>query len=215
MSESRREEPTQQPSTPLRRERAPTITIDTSAVNTPDDSNPPAQLPSGQPSLQLDTTQAGAHYNGSNVSPTEVRSPASIGSNASFEAREREDRPTSPHNVSSPKSKTPEAQSNFLSVPGARSRGNSLESEDTSQTSSTYGGDTYAPTASHGSRSDLSNKHNVDDEDALSPDPGRESEFEVENNKFAFSPGQLNKLLNPKSFAAFRALGGLRGLEKG
>jgi Ca2+-transporting ATPase len=37
----------------------------------------------------------------------------------------------------------------------------------------------------------------------------------VENNKFAFSPGQLNKLLNPKNFGAFRALGGLCGLEKG
>jgi Ca2+-transporting ATPase len=69
--------------------------------------------------------------------------------------------------------------------------------------------------ASQGSRSDLIKNAFVDDEDALTPDPGRESEFEVEDNKFAFSPGQLNKLLNPKSFGAFRALGGLRGLEKG
>ena len=35
------------------------------------------------------------------------------------------------------------------------------------------------------------------------------------NNPFAFSPGQLNKTLNPKSLAAFKALGGLRGLERG
>lgn len=35
------------------------------------------------------------------------------------------------------------------------------------------------------------------------------------NNRFGFSPGQLNKLQNPKSLAAFHALGGLRGLEKG
>jgi Ca2+-transporting ATPase len=216
MSESR-DKPAQ-PSTPLRRERAPTITIDTSAVNTPDDS-PPAQV-SGQPSLQLNTNNVETtnfnwhHRNGSDASPTEIRSPASIiSSNASFEARD--DRPISPHNVSSPKSKLLDTHSNFLSVPGTRSRGNSLESEDTSQTSSTYGGDTFVPTASRGSHSDGSNNHNLDDEDALTPDPGRESEFEVENNKFAFSPGQLNKLLNPKSFAAFRALGGLRGLEKG
>ncbi|KAL2812338.1 E1-E2 ATPase-domain-containing protein [Aspergillus cavernicola] len=51
--------------------------------------------------------------------------------------------------------------------------------------------------------------------DALKPDPSREADFKVDDNRFAFSPGQLNKLLNPKSLAAFHALGGLRGLEKG
>ena len=52
-------------------------------------------------------------------------------------------------------------------------------------------------------------------EEALCPDKTNEKDFEVENNPFAFSPGQLNKTLNPKSLAAFRALGGLRGLERG
>ncbi|GKT86073.1 LOW QUALITY PROTEIN: calcium-translocating P-type ATPase [Colletotrichum tofieldiae] len=42
-----------------------------------------------------------------------------------------------------------------------------------------------------------------------------ENDFRVENNPFAFSPGQLNKLLNPKSLSAFRALGGLRGISRG
>ncbi|KAH1918944.1 hypothetical protein KXW12_004756 [Aspergillus fumigatus] len=51
--------------------------------------------------------------------------------------------------------------------------------------------------------------------EALTPDPRNEQDFRVENKKFAFSPGQLNKMLNPKSLAAFQALGGLRGLEKG
>jgi Ca2+-transporting ATPase len=55
----------------------------------------------------------------------------------------------------------------------------------------------------------------LNDKDALTPDPGTEAEFEVENNKFAFSPGQLGKMLNPKSLGAFHALGGLEGLEKG
>lgn len=50
---------------------------------------------------------------------------------------------------------------------------------------------------------------------ALTPDPGKEDMFHAENNKFAFSPGQLSKLLNPKSLGAFYALGGLAGLEKG
>lgn len=51
--------------------------------------------------------------------------------------------------------------------------------------------------------------------DALKPDPRNESDFEVEDNRFAFSPGQLNKMQNPKSLAAFHALGGLQGLERG
>jgi Ca2+-transporting ATPase len=52
-------------------------------------------------------------------------------------------------------------------------------------------------------------------EDALRADPGSEKDFTVANNKFAFSPGQLNKMLNPKSLPAFIALGGLPGLEAG
>jgi hypothetical protein len=34
-----------------------------------------------------------------------------------------------------------------------------------------------------------------------------QKDFVVENNPFAFSPGQLNKLLNPKSLPAYKALG--------
>lgn len=52
-------------------------------------------------------------------------------------------------------------------------------------------------------------------DEALKPDPGSEQDFAVLDNKFAFSPGQLNKMLNPKSLAAFIALGGLNGLETG
>lgn len=54
-----------------------------------------------------------------------------------------------------------------------------------------------------------------DAESALRPDPGTEADFQVDNSPFAFSPGQLNKLLNPKSLSAFRALGGLQGLARG
>ncbi|CAK1356505.1 unnamed protein product [Cercospora beticola] len=52
-------------------------------------------------------------------------------------------------------------------------------------------------------------------EDALRPDPSTEKDFEVKDNKFAFSPGQLNKLLNPKSLGAYAALGGIKGIERG
>ncbi|KAI0804249.1 calcium-translocating P-type ATPase [Xylaria sp. FL0064] len=55
----------------------------------------------------------------------------------------------------------------------------------------------------------------VDPELALRPDPGTEADFEVNDNPFAFSPGQLNKLFNPKSLLAFRALGGLPGIQYG
>lgn len=51
--------------------------------------------------------------------------------------------------------------------------------------------------------------------EALRPDPRNEKDFHVDDNKFAFSPGQLNKMQNPKSLAAFRALGGLTGLARG
>jgi P-type Ca2+ transporter type 2C len=67
-----------------------------------------------------------------------------------------------------------------------------------------------APKATHGS-----GKFKIDLEDAFTPDPGTEDMFRTENNQFAFSPGQLSKLFNPKSLDAFYALGGLVGLEKG
>lgn len=51
--------------------------------------------------------------------------------------------------------------------------------------------------------------------EALKPDPRYEKDFIVDDNVFAFSPGQLNKMLNPKSLAAFYALGGLEGLSIG
>ena len=52
-------------------------------------------------------------------------------------------------------------------------------------------------------------------EEALRPDKNNENDFQVANNPFAFSPGQLNKTLNPKSLAAYKALGGIRGLAVG
>lgn len=208
--------------TPLRRERAPTITIDTSAV-TPDSPQPPQVQPAApQPSLRVstgngDNSDTSALLNNGSVSPSDGRSPSSIRSFTSSEAREHDSRPTSPHNFSSPASKMTESMqhSNYLAVPGTRSRGNSIESEDTSPSASSYGGDTFVPDRSQNSRSDLTKDTLENDEDALKPEPGHEGEFEVDDNSFAFSPGQLNKLLNPKNLGAFHAVGGLRGLEKG
>ncbi|CEJ54886.1 hypothetical protein PMG11_01174 [Penicillium brasilianum] len=51
--------------------------------------------------------------------------------------------------------------------------------------------------------------------DRLPRGPDFDTDFRIPDNKFAFSPTELNKLFNPKSLDAFYALGGLRGLEYG
>ncbi|KAI9775470.1 MAG: hypothetical protein M1839_001087 [Geoglossum umbratile] len=197
-----------------RRERAPTITIDTSAVSpTSDMKSLPFQLPpNASHSSQDDQAAASASEPTANVSPIELK-PA-----PSFESR-----PTSPHNVSSPASRGNDRSGTFLSVPGRRSAGNSLDWEEGSRSSSSYGGETYLsgpPTSpqdsSHRHRGGYSDVEAIlHDEDALQPDPGTEADFSVEDNKFAYTPGHMTKLFNPKSLGAFHALGGLRGIEKG
>lgn len=52
-------------------------------------------------------------------------------------------------------------------------------------------------------------------DEALRPDKVDDSSFQVTENPFAYSPGQLNKMQNPKSLAAYKALGGIRGLQRG
>jgi len=189
------------------RKRAPTITIDTSAVN-PNDTNMTESVPLGDIQDNKTSTSPNADHN---VSPTQARhSPQELRGANSFESAAS--RPTSPHNVSSP------AQgwngSNFLAVPGAKSRANSMDSATENGESNSSG--TYV-TSNNGDipRGEMGPTEVLDAKDALKPDPGTEHEFEVENNKFAFSPGQLGKLYNPKSLGAFYALGGIDGIEKG
>lgn len=167
------------------RRRAPTITIDTSAGN-------------DQPSTGLHPYQ---------TSPTELRPSNSFDNENS--------RPTSPHNVSSPTFNSPQ---NFLSVPPARSRAGSFDTLGAESSSTgTYVNSSpehgmpkaFGPQDSHGGPEVLS------DSEALHPDPGTEDEFKRENNPFAFTPGQMGKMFNPKSLGAFHALGGISGIEKG
>ncbi|KAK1776755.1 putative calcium P-type ATPase [Copromyces sp. CBS 386.78] len=137
----------------------------------------------------------------------------------------RDSRPTSPHNVSSPVTYRPMDPHNFLSVPGAagRSRQNSVNSNDETRSITSSQGETVIGGLSHqgdkNGRSLSSNTSDnaqiMNDPDALKPDQGREADFEVVDNPFAFTPGQLNKMFNPKSLSAFWKLGGLSGLEKG
>ena len=58
------------------------------------------------------------------------------------------------------------------------------------------------------------NFDDVSDEEALKADKGQEKDFQVENNPFGATPGHMNKMLNPKSLAAYKALGGLPGIER-
>jgi Ca2+-transporting ATPase len=195
---------------PGRRQRAPTITIDTSAVN-PNNSNMADSVPLANltDNRSLSSRQYEDH---ADVSPTQTKAPSTeLRATSSFDSKES--RPISPHNVSSPTSNWGNTQK-FLSVPDTRSRGNSLDSateNGESGSSGTYIASSQGETL-HGEQhpNDILN-----DKDALRPDPGTEDDFQVENNKFAFSPGQLSKLLDPKSLAALHALGGLSGLERG
>ncbi|KAL2828597.1 hypothetical protein BJY01DRAFT_255299 [Aspergillus pseudoustus] len=136
--------------------------------------------------------------------------------------------PTITIEVTDPISTTSEAdQINRLSLPENRIRDRSLS--DLTVTSSAYdramSETTMAPSSPSLSilKGDKDLASSVassifsasEQEDALRPDPGTEADFKVDSNPFHFSPGQLNKLLNPKSLPALVALGGLAGLANG
>ncbi|KAH9885531.1 hypothetical protein F4778DRAFT_774305 [Xylariomycetidae sp. FL2044] len=209
-----------------RRPRAPTITIDTTNDNEPP-SNPPRHSPisptddgttsptalssswtsekTAMPHMSQSTTAA---------SKSEVRTANSFDSS-------KDSRPTSPHNVSSPvTSRGNEKSQAFLAVPtNYRSRQNSVDSEDGSKSLASSQSETVTGTPSwQGEKSGgfkAENEKIMKDPDALKPDQGKDEDFQVENNPFAYSPGQLTKMFNPKSLSAFYQLGGLAGMEKG
>jgi Ca2+-transporting ATPase len=211
----------------------PTITIDTSAVSNTHHSPPQAMesdavalraLPNSPSTLQGEPLPghdsagniiSNHSYHASHSSQASRISIPELRASASFDSRDS--RPTSPHNVSSPTSRGGDG---FLSVPGLRSRQNSIDTNDDSHSKTDYSGDTYTNIPGQGDSTHeqgraSGNEDIMNNPEALTPDPGKEEEFEVEDNSFAFSVGQLNKLINPKSLAAFYALGGLAGLEKG
>jgi Ca2+-transporting ATPase len=178
--------------------------------------NSPSTL-QGEPSspLSLDGNTSSANHRPHHVSQGSRSSIPELRAAPSFDSRDS--RPTSPHNVSSPTSKGGDKSSGFLAVPGLRSRQNSIESDDGNHSTTNYSGETYA-NSSQGERGfgkEPGNDDIMNDAEALIPDPGTEDDFRVEDNSFAFTPGQMNKLINPKSLSAFYALGGLHGLEKG
>lgn len=52
-------------------------------------------------------------------------------------------------------------------------------------------------------------------EELFRPIPTDEEMFAEEDNPFAFTPGHLSRLINPKNLRAFVALGGMPGIAKG
>ncbi|KAI1118261.1 putative calcium P-type ATPase [Nemania sp. NC0429] len=200
-----------------RRPRAPTITIDTTTDSEPSSSFLPHPSGSAADETTSPTTLAASWASSDR---TQNNSTGTANSSSHYEVRashsfdSKDSRPTSPHNISSPvTSRGNEKGQAFLSVPtNHRSRQNSVDSEDGLRSVSSQG-DSVAE--KHPSKPTYDNEHITKDRDALKPDQGREEDFEVDANPFAFSPGQLTKMFNPKSLSAFYAVGGLRGLEKG
>ncbi|KAI2610283.1 calcium-translocating P-type ATPase [Hypoxylon fragiforme] len=211
-----------------RRARAPTITIDTTNDNEPS-STAPQQSPVSPHDESISPTTLTANFATERTAATLTSQPSNASSKGevrptgSFDST-RDSRPTSPHNVSSPvTSRAMEKGQAFLSVPENhhRSRQNSVDSDDGARSIGSSQGDTVTGAASWQGEKSAASKFSFDnekimkDETALKPDQGKESDFVVENNPFAYSPGQLTKMFNPKSLSAFYQLGGLAGMEKG
>ncbi|XP_044716208.1 e1-E2 ATPase domain-containing protein [Hirsutella rhossiliensis] len=166
------------------RRRAPTITIDTTAVSANNNNNRAEMAP-----------EPWSRPNPS-VSPISPQDDARSEPHQEPPLDNMDSRPTSPHNVSSPVlPRTNDGGAGFLSH------------GETTVVASSY--------TQVEKMKGLGNNKIMKDEKALSPDAGTEDDFKVDNNPFAFTPGQLNKMFNPKSLPAFYKLGGLRGLEKG
>ncbi|KAI5305868.1 hypothetical protein KEM56_003044 [Ascosphaera pollenicola] len=196
-----------------RRRNAPSITVDTSAVNSPQQ---------GHGKDQSDDSKHNSRRDTSGNTPEGHRDPNSESEQATLPGSGHPT-PTSPHGHTSPTQH--EGGNNYLSVPRSNDKRGSHDDnhDDNASTSGdTAIGSTASDTAStrknsksKGKQRDGGTQDIINDKDALKPDPGTEADFDVQDNKFAFSPGQLSKLLNPKNMAAFYHLGGLDGLEKG
>ncbi|OLN85148.1 Calcium-transporting ATPase 2-like protein 4 [Colletotrichum chlorophyti] len=188
--------------------------------------NTTAHAPDMAQNPQQDVSNSPIH-NQDDVSPTTVPVTAApwtasqdkppkpkLRADTSFDVKDSS-RPQSPHNVSSPVATLRGNDRAFLAVPSnLRSRQNSIDSDEVSSQGETIA--VLSQSTEKTLKSDhTSNEKIINDENALAPDKGSEGDFVAENNPFAFTPGQLNKLFNPKSLSAYYALGGLAGIERG
>lgn len=125
--------------------------------------------------------------------------------------------PTPSQNALRPTSK---GGSNFPLVPGLRSGEASVNSKGVNDEAISYNQDATlaysTPGDEHGEAGSLAaNELIMTSSEGLKPDPGAGLDLEVRDNKFAFSPRLMSQLVDSRSLSAFRALGGLDGLERG
>ncbi|CAI4220231.1 unnamed protein product [Parascedosporium putredinis] len=162
---------------PVRRPRAPTITIDT-AINPNDGSQ--AAAPGASGNSPVSPQEEG-------VSPATTTA-SELRGTTSFDSKDS--RPTSPHNVSSALApRAPERQPT-VEAELARVRRcvpfGGLFARETIVAALT---NTPDPSKKRQS-SEFSNDKIMNDENALTPDQGREEDFTVDNNPFAFTPAK-------------------------
>ncbi|KAI2792747.1 Calcium-transporting ATPase 2 [Penicillium oxalicum] len=140
-------------------------------------------------------------------SPTSPTSPNSLNS------------PTSPTSTLSPEMAANADPSRLRVQPGFHRPSSSIDGETLRARSESFASSSGPTLRSRANSVDPSHAAKEFDDvpvsEALKSDARTAADFEVQDNRFAFSPGQLNKMLNPKSLAAFYALGGLQGLERG
>lgn len=105
----------------------------------------------------------------------------------------------------------PEASNSFLSAGPPRSPTGSFDGV----TLHSRSGSLLSPNTKEKSHSDYDNDDSQELEEALKAEHGKESEINIPNNPFAFTPEILNRNLNPKSLAVFKACGGPEGFARG
>ena len=180
-------------------------------LSMPTTSTPPASRRPRAPTINIDTSAV------STVPPQDSGSETHLGPERSSPSTWS--RPTSAHNVSLSPIAALDGQRSNLLLPSDATRRPSWDPSESSISPTSYGGPTLPSSSSLSDVNRVETAHSTDvlisDENALQSTEADKEDFNVQNNPFAFSPGQLNKQLNPKSLAAFHALGGLAGLEKG
>jgi P-type Ca2+ transporter type 2C len=189
----------------FQRQRAPTITIDTSATGLLE-----SAVPDGEPLSTPDP-----------LTPTRRPWSPSIESTEHTPLLSHRPRPITPRHISSPNSKGHDQSldaPSLLAVPTTRSRGSSFDYHSVSS----YGGESVLSTpttsvygGSHRKSSEPVPFHLLGDGHSAQLNPEGGHELPLEDNPFAFSPAQLSELFNPKNIAAFCAVGGLQGLVLG
>ncbi|RKF76215.1 Calcium-transporting ATPase 2 [Golovinomyces cichoracearum] len=207
-----------------RRQRAPTITINTSAVSI-DSSIPEEEEIKSFPthSTTYNERLSSESFDKGSNSPINLKSQPSQASGLESRlpqaprGRDRDSRSSLSQKNASQSAIKGDGVSGFLAVPSSRSRQNSIETNEGNQKPISQNDETYFNSSRNNGDCGkiLSNDEVMNDPNALDPDLGTEAEFQTDPAPFAFSQGQLNKLINPKSLSAFYALGGLAGLEKG